>query len=230
MSFAQKVNALFFEDIFDLTDLHRFESTIKNSTFILQCSQGEIFEQGSAFYLPGIGLITNFHVTKSGEFFDIFNAEGYDEKSLGKIGKCLHEVSCDEAIDYAVYKLPFTINDDLTFKCGDSKKIKIGDQVTIVGYPNHEKGNSAYIQSCSITSKKTFFDAPFFTVSGRIVHGASGGIVLNSNHEAIGIIKGGIVSLSEDSDNENQGFVPLHLVLEHMKKCALQTAEDALSH
>ena len=87
LSFAQKVNALFFEDIFDLTDLHRFESTIKNSTFILQCSQGEIFEQGSAFYLPGIGLITNFHVTKSGEFFDIFNAEGYDEKSLGKIAE-----------------------------------------------------------------------------------------------------------------------------------------------
>ena len=59
--------------------------------------------------------------------------------------------------------------------------------------------------------------AKFFTVSGRIVHGASGGVVLNSDNEAIGIIKGGIVSLKDDDQNENQGFVPLHLVLEHIQ-------------
>ena len=143
--------------------------------------------------------------------------QSYDEKSLGIVGKTLNEISSDNAIDYAVYKLPFTINEELTFKCGDSRKSKVGDQVTIIGYPNHQKGNSPYIHPCSITSEKYFQGAPFFTVSGRVVHGASGGIVLNSDHEAIGIIKGGIVSLADDTDNENQGFVPLHLVLDHMK-------------
>lgn len=103
----------------------------------------------------------------------------------------------------------------MTFKCGDSRNIKIGDQVTIIGYPNHQKGNSPYIQSCNITSEKKYLNAPFFTVSGRIVHGASGGIVLNADNEAIGIIKAGIVNYSEDDSNENQGFVPLHLALEH---------------
>lgn len=57
--------------------------------------------------------------------------------------------------------------------------------------------------------------ALFYTVSGRIVHGASGGIVLNSDYEAIGIIKAGIVSLSCEDSNENQGFVPLHLAIDH---------------
>lgn len=220
LAFAQKVNMLFEEDIFDLTELHRFESTIKNSTFVLQYSEGESFVQGSAFYLPGTGLITNYHVTECGEFFNIFDVDTYDEKSRGIVGKALNEISADKDIDYAVYKLPFLINDELTFKYGDSRKLKIGDQVTIIGYPNHQTGSSPYIQPCSITSEKYFQGSPFFTVSGRIVHGASGGIVLNSKHEAIGIIKGGIVSLADDTDNENQGFVPLHLVLDHMKNIA----------
>ena len=217
LSFAQKVNALFKETIFDLTELYRFENTIKNSTFILQYSEGENFVQGSAFYLPSIGLVTNYHVTEDGNFFNVFNVETYEEKPLGKIGKTLNEISSDKTIDYAVYNPHLPINNELTFMCGDSRKVKIGDQVTIIGYPNHQKGNSPYIQPCTITSEKYFQGAPFFTVSGRVVHGASGGIVLNSEHEAIGIIKGGIVSLADDTDNENQGFIPLHLVFDHMK-------------
>lgn len=90
--------------------------------------------------MPGIGLVTNYHVTECGEFFSIFNVDTYDEKSLGIVGKTLNEISSDNAIDYAVYKLPFTINEELTFKCGDSRKSKVGDQVTIIGYPNHQKG------------------------------------------------------------------------------------------
>lgn len=217
LSFAQKANNLFDEDIFDLTEFHRFENTIKNSTFILQYSKGEDFVQGSAFYLPEIGLITSYHVTKCGEFFNIFDVDTYNEKSLGILGKTLNEISSDDVIDYAVYKLPFSVNNELTFKCGDSRKTKVGEQVTIIGYPNHQKGNSPYIQPCIVTSEKYFQGAPFFTVSGRVVHGASGGLVLNSDHEAIGIIKGGIVSWSDDTDNENQGFIPLYLALDHMK-------------
>ena len=69
-----------------------------------------------------------------------------------------------------------------------------------------------------VTSEKYYQGAPFFTVSGRVVHGASGGIVLNNSNEAVGIIKGGIVTLSEDDSNENQGFVPLHLALDHFRQ------------
>ena len=50
------------------------------------------------------------------------------------------------------------------------------------------------------------------------------GIVLNASNEAIGILKGGIASTEEDDNNENQGFVPLHLALDHMK-AALHTTE-----
>jgi len=42
-------------------------------------------------------------------------------------------------------------------------------------------------------------------------------VVLNENLEVIGIVKGGVVSLSEDDIQGNQGFVPIHLVLEHFE-------------
>lgn len=217
LSFAKKVNSIFEEKIFDLTELHRFENTVKNSVFILEYSDEESIIQGSAFYLPGTGLITNYHVTECGGLFKVYCVNTYDENPCGVIGKEINEISSDKVIDYAVYKSPPSINKELTFKCGDSRKLHLGDQVTTIGYPNHQKGNSPYIQSCSITSKKSLFGAPFFTVSGRIVHGASGGVVLNAANEIVGIIKGGVVSFEGD-DNENQGFVPIHLILDHMNK------------
>lgn len=218
LSFAKKINGLFEEAIFDLTDLNTFENAIKNSVLILEHEEGESFIQGSAFYLSGIGLITSYHVTENGEFFKVFSVDTYKDTSLGIIGKELNEIASDKEIDYALYRATFQIKDDLTFKCGDSRRIKIGDQVTIIGYPNHQKGNSPYIQPCMVTSEKYYQGAPFFTVSGRVVHGASGGIVLNNSNEAVGIIKGGIVTLSEDDSNENQGFVPLHLALDHFRQ------------
>ena len=44
--------------------------------------------------------------------------------------------------------------DEYTLKIGDSTKLKTGDPVTIIGYPNHNKGNTPYIQNCAITSQK----------------------------------------------------------------------------
>lgn len=219
LSFADKINKIFGDDIFNVAELHRFSNIVVNSTFIIESyMDDEEYVQGSAFYLNDIGLITSYHVTKNGGFYKVYNVNNYHVKHLGLIGENLRVKSYDEQIDYAIYEPPFDIDHALTFECGDSRQINIGDPVTIIGYPNHIKGNSPYIQSCYITSKKELFDCLFFTVSGRIVHGASGGIVLNSKNEAIGIIKGGVVSISSDSECENQGFVPLHLVLEHMHR------------
>ena len=134
------------------------------------------------------------------------------------IGKELNEVACDRDIDYAVYSVPNIGELKCSMTIGDSHHLKIGDQVTIIGYPDHNTGNSPYIQTCSITSRKKYMGALFYTVSGRIVHGASGGIVLNTDNQAIGIIKGGIAGDEDDSTTANQGFVPLHLMLDHLSE------------
>ena len=223
LSFARKMNKAFDREIFDLTELREFDRIVENSTFILEYCDGDDCVQGSAFYLTGIGLLTSYHVTENEAFFKVYTSKLYGVSPIGVVAKGHGEISADETLDYALYKLPRPVEDKLTFRCGDSRYLRTGDKVTIVGYPNYQKGNSAYVQPCVITSAKTYMGADFFTVSGRIVHGASGGVVLNSDNEAVGIIKGGIVSLKDDDQNENQGFVPLHLVLKHIEASKSQS-------
>ena len=65
---------------------------------------------------------------------------------------------------------------------------------------------------------RCFLNALFYTVSGKVIHGASGGVVLDRNEKAIGIIKGGVESLEETEKSIDQGFVPLHLVFNDVKQ------------
>lgn len=184
-----------------------------NSTFVLEAKDDENIVQGSAFYAQDIGLFTSYHVTEGEGFFKVYRCRDYDETSIATIAKVLHEKSADKSIDYALYDVQMHTQG---FQMGDSKELKVGDKVTIVCYPNHKRGNTAYVQPCTITSQTNLFGAPFYTVSGRIVHGASGGAVINQNLEVVGIIKGGVVDISKEDESENQGFVPIHCVLEHL--------------
>lgn len=216
LSFAQKLNQVSGQNIFDISALNQLEAIAEKNTFILEYSDDDNWNQGSGFYIPGVGLITSYHVVENGNFFKVYNFREYASKHSAVVGISLNVIAYDETIDYAVFNVSLPNEDEYTLKIGDSTKLKTGDPVTIIGYPNHNKGNTPYIQNCAITSQKLFLQAPFITVSGRIVHGASGGLVLNSNHDVVGIIKGGISTLSEE-DNENQGFIPIHLALNHMK-------------
>lgn len=217
LSFAKKYNKVFNAQYFDITELDRFNVSIDNSTFILDGQT--TYTQGSGFYLPGYGLITAYHVTENNDFYNVKTVKSYGEASLTTVGKTINEISADKDLDYALYKISSNlICGDLSFQIGNSKKLGIGDTVILIGYPNYIKGNSPNVQHCYITSKKPFMGAEMFTVNGRVVHGSSGGLVLDSDHNIVGIIKGGIVSMEEDDQCENQGFVPIHLILEHLGK------------
>ena len=216
LSYASKMNAIFNETVFDLTELNRFDSIIKNSVLICECAKSN--HQGSAFFIRGYGLFTCYHVTENNNFFKVYRVDSYHHDHVGMIGNALNLLSSDYNIDYALYtsEKDFCVDPTLTFELGNSKTLSIGDQVTIIGYPEHQEGSSYYAQTCNITSKKYYMGALFYTVSGRIVHGASGGIVLNSDQEIVGIIKGGMVTLDEDELCIDQGFVPIHLAIEHL--------------
>lgn len=224
LSFAQQLNAVLKEDAFDISALNYLDAIIAHNVYVIEHDDGTNFTQGSGFYLDKIGLFTSYHVTKNGAFFKVFLHCTYPGAPLGTIGKDMNEVAADECIDYAVYAGVKPADSLHLFKIGDSSALRIGDQVITAGYPNHQTGNSPYIQTCNITSKKGFHGSLFYTISGRIPHGSSGGVVMNRDYEVVGIIKGGIVSLSDDPVDENQGFVPIHVVLEHCRH--LQTPND----
>lgn len=217
LSFAQKLNRLTGIEIFNVSALNWLDTLAEKNTFILESNEGDTYDQGSAFYVPDIGLVTSYHVVKSGGFFKAYKHKDYPSKQEDVLGLSLKLIAADETIDYAIFATSISVEEEYALKIGDSANLRIGDQVTIIGYPNHQTGNTPFIQRCAITSKKPYLQAPLCTVSGRIIHGASGGVVLNSDYEVVGIIKGGIQTLSEEDTNENQGFVPIHLALEHMQ-------------
>lgn len=216
LSYAKRYNEIFQTPYFDITNLERFDACIRNSVFIL--STADATEQGSGFFCPGYGLLTSFHVTEKGEHFGVFSIESYGEEPLSFADRGITDKSSDYNIDYALYSITTKkINPELVFPLGDSRKLRIGDTVIMIGYPEYLKGNSVTIQTCNIIGTKYYMGSSFYAVSGRVLHGASGGVVLNLSHEIVGIIKGGAVSMEESEHAINQGFVPIHLVIEHIK-------------
>ena len=228
--FANKANEIFGESVFDSSVLSAsptFENIYQNSVVLLEgegvSTDGKaIVIQGSGFVISGVGLFTSFHVTEKGEKFDIYSIDRARKKTkLGTIAKSIHEIAADKGIDYALYRFSLPQNEDLTYSFNDSARIAIGEQVTLIGYPDYAEGASQAVIPCCVTEERKFFGAPFYTVGGRVVHGASGGIVLNGNNEAIGIIKGGVATTEGEETNDNQGFVPLCLVYEHLKNAGI---------
>ena len=215
LSLAQQLNQICEREVIDISALHRLNSMIENNVLILECADADIWEQGSGFYIHGMGLFTSYHVVENGIIYNAkkWNAEG----SQTTVGLSINAKNSDRTLDYALFNVTLESDPRYVIALGDSRCLHIGDVVTIAGYPNHVSGNSPNIQTCTITGEKTLFGAPFFTVSGHVYHGASGGVVLNNKYEAIGIIMGGVESDAEAEQNQNQGFVPLYSVLDHIK-------------
>lgn len=217
LAFAKKANDVLGKNQFDVSDLYIEESRLNNSIFILEGEYGEDIIQASAFYLRDYGLLTSYHVTKNPNVkFKAYTCNQYDNTSAFSITKSMFELSSDINIDYALYQIPSSQIPENTFPIGKSDKLTVGDKITLISCADPQRGATPSKQNCEITRSKTLLNAPFFTVSGRIIHGSSGGLVLNEKHEAIGLIKGGVASTAEVDLCENQGFVPLHLIIDHI--------------
>ena len=161
-------------------------------------------------------MLTSYHVTENNQFFSVYSSREYDETKLGIIANGFNDISSDKDIDYALYDLKCVRSTALTFKCGDSDKIKIGDQIKVIGYPNFKKGDTYNYQQCRVSGRTSYMGSVFYVVDGRSVHGASGGVVLNDENEVVGIIKGGVATTEDEQTNIYQGFVPIKAVLEHI--------------
>lgn len=219
LTFAKKLNEIFSEKIFDVSALDNLETLVRENTFVLQMLVNGATRQGSGFYVKNLGLLTCYHVTESTNLFGVYSYKNDSGEIKVPLDKRKSEISSDKNIDYSLYNMGETSSKVAGFAIGDSSQLKLGQQIIIVGYPEYNIGDSPFIQTCNITSEKYFLGTNFFTVSGRIAHGMSGGVVLNTDLEAIGIIKGGIVSLNEDDNsNVNQGFIPIHLAINHIKE------------
>jgi len=164
-----------------------------------------------------VGLESNWIAVKEKD--DFYDVKTYDMEKIGVISKEINEIKSNKIIDYALYEL--NVSKQQGFEIGTSKSIKLEDEIIIIGYPNYLKGDTPNIQRCKVASKISYFGAPLYTVTGRIMHGASGGVVLNRYYEVIGIIKGGVETFDESDTSSNQGFIPIDIVENDLKNVEL---------
>lgn len=216
-SLAIAANDAFSENIFDLSYFDKMNAIIDKNVFVLQSN--DKIKQGSGFYVPGYGLFTSYHVTEDRDFYYLWKN---GEKVVNvPVGADINEKFSDKKIDYALYDInPPNI---VSLIIGNSADLNVGDTVVIAGFPNYIEGDTITKEECKITGITTLFGAKFYKVSGRIVHGASGGIVLDTSYRVVGIIKGGISSDGEDNSDIKQGFLPIDLVIEDIERKQINT-------
>ena len=221
IKYARQANALFnsqgFKLMFDLSYVDQLDKVIKQNVFILHNNPNlDKVVQATGFFVKEYGFFTSYHVIEHGEMMFIYHPDNFPKQNRRCFLDPDRRRHVDYKIDYAIFDIvPPDVLDSLSL--GDSESLEIGDEVIIAGFPNYSAGGTINIQSCNLVERKFFMGGPFWKVSGRVMHGMSGGIVLNDKYEVVGILKGGIVSMKEDLENDNQGFVPMHCIVEDIE-------------
>lgn len=168
--------------------------------------------QGTAFLLKDIGLITNEHTVDNiddnlSECLTTYRYFDSDKKREVKFKK-----SCKKR-DLAILNPTKDFNGIKRLEVGDDSKLGIGYKVTVIGFPQYSPGETPYINTGKIIQSKILYGQKIWLVDIPIIHGNSGGPVLNEKQEVIGIAT--IGSPIHDLSTKLHGFIPISTLLNY---------------
>lgn len=83
----------------------------------------------------------------------------------------------------------------------------------MISYPEYNDEDTPNIQTIEITGSREYMKNKIITISGRVIHGSSGGVILDQKHKVVGVVNCGPVSLEETDDTIIQGFIPINTIL-----------------
>ena len=154
-------------------------------------SNGKTLGFGSGFFVKPNLIATNYHV--------IAGAASGTAKSVGKYTTYKIEgfTATDETNDLALLKVSAYGIKPLML--GNSDAVKIGDTVYVAGNP---KGLEGTFSDGIISSRRDKYTKERFQMTAPISPGSSGGPVLNSKGEVIGVS----VAVHRDLDAQNLNF------------------------
>lgn len=155
----------------------------KNSSavFKIHTSTGHQGFQGSGFFISSNGVaVSNYHVFQG-------TAVGYEDIILsdGRTYKVTEVYHKSEENDFIIFKVGINRNVNYV-KIADATP-KIGEKIYTIGSP---RGLDNTFSSGEISQIRE--NCKILQISAPIDHGSSGGVLLNSKGEAVGITSGGI--------------------------------------
>ncbi|MGZ9082039.1 MAG: trypsin-like peptidase domain-containing protein [Rhodoplanes sp.] len=159
--------------------------------------------QGTAFFLEGYGLITNYHCLRKDPF--IYHP-GNPSKRYRVMVTHSHDV-----VDLAVLTPLEPMPDVHELPPAQfASEVQHGDSVTLVGYPDHAPGKEISIKSGEVQGFTTKSTIRRFNISAAIVVGNSGGPVLNRSKRVVGIAVTGVATLEDTSHATTEhGVIPI---------------------
>lgn len=152
------------------------------------------YGQGTAFYLQGVGLITNYHVLEYvidlielgmniiGKEYNIryFKWNSYQVSYFAKI------IYYDIEKDIVILE-PENIDINNVGIIASNESIKKDDFVRLLGFPEYSYNDEIKITDGNIDRKVHYKKNIRYEISQNIFEGNSGGPVVNSKDEAVGI-------------------------------------------
>jgi hypothetical protein len=166
-------------------------SLVKNATYVIRCHGDHTIKDGSAFYVKDLGIITCDHNLwleddpKKGHFpIDQIEILDKDDEPIALIKKV---IKFNSFYDYAILEPDFVSTNNAHLAVNQTT-IHQGSQVFLAGYPAHNKGQTMSLIPSIITSTyRKCNECEYIEIAQQIRQGNSGGPVLNSNAEVIGI-------------------------------------------
>ncbi|HDX8361828.1 TPA: trypsin-like peptidase domain-containing protein, partial [Aeromonas veronii] len=186
---------------------------IGESIFIIENALDDA--QGTGFLLDGIGLVTNQHVVDGIDKDNSVLLEIYRYFEQDKKRKSNFDKSC-RAKDLSILKPTTDFNGIKRLKVGDDSILKIGSKVTVMGFPQYSPGETPYINSGKIVQSKILFGNNVWLLDIPVIHGNSGGPVLNEKLEVIGIAS--IGSAKHDHSTKLHGFIPISTLINYVNE------------
>ncbi len=223
LKYANDFNNCFKTEVFDISDEMRVRKYIGNKCYVIECGAN----YGTGFTTTSYDNIiyTSTHVivdknncpsfvydSSSSNYSKQFPIYGKSINLLYILNKNLKNkrTVVDYYIDQESYEkdillMPVKTNKKNNLKISN-RKAKLGDIVFLVGYPcfNGFDNTSIHVIKTKVIGENILFGRKLINTLDSPKHGMSGGPVLNSNNEVVGIVYAG-----NDDNSENVGFISL---------------------
>ena len=168
------------------------QNALNSTVYLVTEKTGGMMSQGSGFFVHPGYIATNHHVIK--------NAKGAYVKLVGQETTYTIEsiAATDEEHDLALLKISSTTVPALPVANSDT--VKIGETIYVVGNPKRLEGT---FSKGIVSAIRSYGTNTWIQIDASISPGSSGGPVLNSSGQVIGVATAG----HQDQDAQNLNFV-----------------------
>jgi S1-C subfamily serine protease len=167
-------------------------------------------QQGTAFYLEGVGLVTCAHCVGVKPFIRHPSkpAKKYDV-TVKYIDK-FRDVALLECTDASVESKGFKARKSST-------DVTLMSEIVLAGYPNFGPGKSMSVKEGKVQSLSKKSGLRRINITANIISGNSGGPVFDRYKRVIGLAVTGAETDLESEETDDHGVIPIYEILNAMK-------------